>query len=355
MPMNTVTKKSIWLSALSETGLSLRALARDAGISHTYLRQIIDGQKNPSEPIRQRLLDRLKNYRPEDLFVPLIKAAPPVLCKRCNGPNTIKSGLLQGLQRFQCKDCGCVFISNDAPLHGRLPAAVAVSVMEMFFAGDSLASIRTLLEDTQGLQVTVSGLEKMIYRLSRKAVKFAGDILPEVHDLWVLDGAYIPGSEDAVILDILDIDSGFIIASDVIRQDYAEKDRESVLQKALRITGLTPAILIMGPGVSSEYPDVEDSSGFQRIEYNLAQEAHVRRYVDLLPAKTLLLARRLSFDSINNQRLLSAAWRVHFNFGVAFPSPYRSWLDILNVSELPEPLSLSSRMNAGESGLKASN
>ncbi len=336
----------IWQTALSETGLSLRALARQTGISHTYLREIVSGQKSPSEPIRLRLLARLPNYRSEDLFVspiPSVQSAPAVICKRCRGPHTIKSGVFQDNQRYQCKDCGCVFIDNSAPLHGRLPAAAALSVMQLFFAGESLDSIRTLLDESQGLQITVTGIEKIVYRLARKAVKLAGDILPEMHGQWVLEGGQVTGAQIVLVLDVLDRDSGFLIASDVIRLDYKEKDRESVLEKASHITGLTPEF-IMGPGLYSEYQDedLEAAASFHIIENDPRQEANLHQYADLLPAKMYLLGRRMSFDSIANQRLLCAAWRVHYNFlggfEPAFSSPYRSWLDILNAADYPEGL-----------------
>ena len=337
--------KSTWQTALSASGLSLRALARQTGISHTYLRQIVAGQKLPSEPIRLRLLERFKDYRSEDLFGPLVPATLPaqvVICKRCRGSRTIKSGLLQGSQRYQCKDCGCVFIDNSAPLHGRLPVAAAVGVMQLFFAGEPLGSIRTLLQESLGLQVTVSGLEKMIYRLARKAVKLAGAILPEVPEQWVFDGARVAGVTPVFITDVLDPDSGFIIASDVIRCDYTEKDRESVLQKAVRITGLTPALLIMGAGVRSEFAGLETLTDFSLVEYSPAQDANLRRYSDALISKTLLLSRRMSFDSLTNQRLLCEAWRIHYNFLADFKPvtgfPYQSWSDILDAAEYPGDL-----------------
>jgi transposase-like protein len=345
--MNSIVTNPNWQTALATTGLSLRALARQTGISHTYLRAIVAGHQLPSEPIRLRLLACFKNYRSEDLFGALIPAAQTSLaittCKRCSSPRTIKSGLFQGIQRYQCKDCGCVFIDNLSPLHGRLPAAVAVSVMELFFAGEPLSSIRTLVQESQGIQVSITGLEKMIYRLARKAVKLTEDILPEIHSQWVLDGAEIPGAQPVTVLDILDLDSGFIISSDVVRQDYAEKDRESVLQKALHITGITPDVIILGPTAAAEYlEDPEDSASVQRIEYNSSQEANICRYSDSMTSKIRLLSQRVNFDSITNHRLLSAAWRVNYNLlsdiKLAAGSPYQSWADIINSSEYSEAL-----------------
>ncbi len=344
--MNEATvSNSPWQTALSSAGISLRALAGEIGISHTYLPAIVAGRQLPSEPVRLRLLDRFQNYRSEDLFGPLVPSAqtpPAIVCKRCRSSRTIKSGMLQGVQRYQCKDCGCVFLDNNAPLHGRLPVAASVSVMELFFAGEPLDSICTLIEESQGIQITVSGLERMVYRLARKAVRLVGDIVPEIHSRWVLDGAVIPGARPVVILDILDLESGFIIASDVIWLDYTEKDRESVLQKALHITGLTPDIVILGAVASSAYTDVEAAGSFQEIEYNPSQEANVHRYTDLMALKIQLLSRRMSFDSVANQRLLCAAWRVHYNFLGDFKptavSPYQSWSDIINAADYPADL-----------------
>ncbi len=335
---------SSWQTALSSTGLSIRALAREAGISHTYLRAIVASRQLPSESVRLRLLDRFQNYRSEDLFgslVPVVQTtALAIICKRCHSPRIIRSGLLQGVQRYQCKNCGSVFLDNHAPLHGRLPVDASVVVMEHFFAGESLDSIRTLVQESKGIQITVSGLERMVYRLSRKAVRLAGDILPEIHLRWVLDGAEISGATPVAVLDVLDLDSGFIIASDVIRQDYREKGRESVLQKALRITGLIPETIILGAGAYSAFSDVEGSVSFQKIEYNSCQEVNMHRYTDSINSKIQLLSRRMSFDSVTNHRLLCAAWRVHYNFlsdlKPAAVSPYQSWSDIINASDYPQ-------------------
>jgi hypothetical protein len=329
---------STWQTAVSATGLSLRALARETGISHTYLRKIIAGCQFPSEPVRLRLLDRFKGYRPEDLFLPpapACDAALSAICKNCSSPRTIKSGLFQGSQRYQCKDCGYVFIAVHALLFGRLPVAAAVSVMETFFAGEPLISILEKIQQSYDLQITLADLEKMVRRLARKAVKLAGDVLPEIHGQWVLDGSYVSSVRPVLILDILDMDSGFIIASGVVRHENQETEWESLILEAVRLTGITPDMLILGPGLISENTGMQASGNVSPVVYNPAQEAIARKYADLAAARTLLLS-RLSHPGLADLRLFCASWRVHYNYLGAFKplaaGRYQSWLDIINAA-----------------------
>jgi transcriptional regulator with XRE-family HTH domain len=342
---NFTDLNSAWQTALSARKLSLRGLARETGISHTYLGRIMAGSALPSQQVRIRLLDYFKGYRAEDLFGPLIpaeRAAAGIVCKSCSSTHTIKSGFFRGVQRYCCKDCGSVFINNLAPLHSRLPVEAVVLALEHFFDGEPLDFIRRLMEDSQGIQITVAGLEKMIYRYSLKAVRLAGDITPYVSPRWLLECTLLPGARPIAILDVLDLKTFFLIASDVV-PDYAEKDRESVFQRALRITGSTPTVLVLGPGLPAECADVEDGAGLCNIRLTKDQKILLLKYNNIKIARTQMVARRLNFDSIVNCRLICEAWRVSYNFLGGFKPAgccrCNSWLDIVNgqvtVPELP--------------------
>ena len=261
-------------------------------------------------------------------------------CKRCHSDRIIKSGVLQGNQRYQCKDCGCVFIANSAPLHGRLPVPVLVDVMESFFKGLSLDSIRTSLEDSQGLPATVAGLEKVIYRFARKALRLAENIIPRLHPIWILDTAFINGPSPICLLDVLDPDSGFIIASDVLPQ-HLERDRESVVKKAFRVSGSLPQKVLIGPGLL-EYAGYESDESPLETGLSPHKLTVLSRYQAARNTRTLLAARRLNFDSLSNLRFICSAWRVHYNFLSGFKparfSDYNSWLDIINAVDISTDL-----------------
>jgi transposase-like protein len=49
-----------------------------------------------------------------------------VVCYRCGGERSVKNGLMQGQQRYKCKECGYNFI--DKPRRGRSQAVLAMNL-----------------------------------------------------------------------------------------------------------------------------------------------------------------------------------------------------------------------------------
>jgi hypothetical protein len=271
-------------------------------------------------------------------IVPSDQSALAVICKRCHSARVTKSGFLHGLQRYFCKDCGTVFQTGLAPFHSRLPAAAVVVALERFFSGQPLDFIRFALEESLGLQITVTGLEKMIYRYSRKAIQLAGEITPLVGPRWFLDVVSHEEGRPVVFLDVVDLQTGFLIASDIL-PDFTEKDRESLTQRALRITGATPELLI----ISTELCNPDDLAGQgQDLSVTRLKKAHrlnLLKFRSLSVTRAQLFTRRLNFDSLANCRLICAAWRIHYNFmsgrQPVSQFPYRSWADIVNAPAAP--------------------
>jgi transposase len=50
-----------------------------------------------------------------------------IACKRCQGTDYVKRGMVRNLQRYQCKTCGCNF--TNTPPRGKPPAMKALAVM----------------------------------------------------------------------------------------------------------------------------------------------------------------------------------------------------------------------------------
>jgi len=163
--------------------------------------------------------------------------------------------------------------------------------------------------------------------------------MPELQTRWLLEGDVLPGSRPAAVLDILDPQTGFIIASDLIQGDYLEKDRASVVQKALQVTGSTPEMLVLGPGVSREFLDLEANPDLPAVFLDTQQATVLLRYTGLKSSRSQIVSRRLNFDSVANNRLICAAWRIHYNFQGTFSpagwSPYNTWLDIIKTGPAP--------------------
>ena len=76
-------------------------------------------------------------------------------------------------------------------------------------------------------------------RYSRQAIRPSEETMPEISCSWFLVGIFFEGVRPVCVLDVLDLESDFTVASDLM-PDYIEKDRETVVKKALRITGLFP-------------------------------------------------------------------------------------------------------------------
>ena len=139
------------------------------------------------------------------------------------------------------------------------------------------------------------------------------------------------------ILDVLDMNTGFIIASDLIPA-YIEKDRENVVQKALRITGSLPEVLVLGPGFCFENshlkPDIEKMA--RRVPFEQDHLTLLLKYREQEIVRTQLVSRRLNYDGLTGGRLICSAWRVNYNFLSIFKPGgvcrYNSWLDIVNES-----------------------
>ncbi len=336
--------KSNWQTALSSCNLTPRQLAGEAGISHTWLYAIMDGRVVPSDSIKTRLLARLPGHTEGELFPRLPPAPEPsngVVCKRCHSARTIKSGVFNGNQRYQCRDCGCVFINNSSVLHGRLPVEAVAFVLERFFEAEPLDSICQLVEQSGQGRISMSGIENLVSRFSRQAVKLTGDILPPLSPLWILQCISIPAERPVAVLDVLDMNSGFVIASDLV-PDYIENDRENVVRKAVRLAGSKPETLVLGLGFAAFGSDlamaVENS--MRKVRFERHHWELLSKFSERVNARTSLISRRLNFASLASGRLICSAWRVHYNFLSGFNpagvSPFNSWLDIIMESQFTD-------------------
>jgi transposase len=51
------------------------------------------------------------------------------MCKKCQSERTVKSGIVRGKQRYQCKDCGYNFVLGDGRTNERVAAKKAMCVL----------------------------------------------------------------------------------------------------------------------------------------------------------------------------------------------------------------------------------
>ena len=66
-----------------------------------------------------------------------------VVCKRCQGTDHVKNGVVRGLQRYRCKACGCNFTATKA--RGMPAAAKALATLLYAMGNMSFCGIARLL------------------------------------------------------------------------------------------------------------------------------------------------------------------------------------------------------------------
>lgn len=66
-----------------------------------------------------------------------------IVCKRCQGTDSIKRGTVRGLQRYHCKSCGYHF--TNTPARGKPPAMKALAILLYAMGNMSFCSIARIL------------------------------------------------------------------------------------------------------------------------------------------------------------------------------------------------------------------
>ncbi|MCL1908049.1 MAG: hypothetical protein FWG12_01625 [Holophagaceae bacterium] len=86
-------------------------------------------------------------------------------CKKCGSSNAVKSGVVAGKQRYQCKDCGCNFRIGDSRTNERVAVKKAMCILLYAMAKGSYRMLGRLFDRNHSL----------IYRW----VRAFGEALPE--------------------------------------------------------------------------------------------------------------------------------------------------------------------------------
>ena len=90
-------------------------------------------------------------------------------CKKCDSEKTVKSGIVGGRQRYQCKECGCNFREGDRRTNDKVAAKKALCILLYVMAKGSFRMMGRIL----GIDYT------LVYRWIRA---FGGSLPePEVH------------------------------------------------------------------------------------------------------------------------------------------------------------------------------
>ena len=167
-----------------------------------------------------------------------------LICKICGSRHTVRDGVIKGVQRWKCKTCGRKFLNNGA-LHGYKTAAVQVmSALSLYYKGLSYNTIRKQIQIEFNSTISRSTIYRWTQRAPQNYMNAVKYFHPRVGNSWIADesASNICGKQ-VWIQDILDRDTGFILASQVA-MNHDIKDVQLLMEKAARKAGKMPEVVI---------------------------------------------------------------------------------------------------------------
>jgi putative transposase len=237
-------------------------------------------------------------------------------CKHCGSVNVIRYGYYGGVQRLWCKECRRKFADNKAPPGMKSSTNQIAFTLTMYLEGKTLNNIRQNLQKLYNSYPSDSTLYEWIERFTKKAIAADNKLKPAVGDVWiVLETPLIVGDSEAWFWDVIDIKTGFILAS---RLCYK------------RTTGAAEALMIKAVNKAAKLPRVVVTDKLARYLNNieLVFGAETRRMAtrtlstapgtkllqkldSALKARTAIVRR---FKNTKSARTIIRGWPVHYNY-----------------------------------------
>ncbi len=266
-------------------------------------------------------------------------------CKNCGSANTVKYGILNGIQRYFCKDCNRKFTELDTLPRMKTPIKEIASAMAGYYGGEPIDAIQNRLNQDYDNYLSEMAIYKWIARFTREAIEKAKDFTPIVGNTWVADETGINvGGHNVWFWDIIDADSRYLLASHVSLK-RTTKDAQILIEKAIDRAGKLPKVILTdklsayidGIGIASlgltkhiqSQPFVKEDS-----------TNTIERFHGILKQRTDAMHH---FRDIDTARLLTEGWLIHYNFfkeheslGNVSPAqhmkialPFNDWEDIV--------------------------
>ena len=265
-----------------------------------------------------------------------------IKCKYCNSSNIVKYGTFQGMQRYFCKDCRRKFADNDSLPKMKTPVWIISLALSCYFEGMSLAAIQSEINQRHGAYYAQSSIYNWIIRFSAEAVRQTRDFQPKTGAEWIfLKSTVAAGNHRLCFLDIFDVNSRYLLASRLAEtgtiQDAA--DILDSIHLSIRRRGFGPVVIFLaglevtgGPVVNTEKQNKPGKFIFRQ-----ADENDRKQFTAVLKKRGEVVH---SFKSIEKARVLTTAWKVHYNFLTESNQPghkagtpaVQSWENIINRS-----------------------
>jgi putative transposase len=284
-------------------------------------------------------------------------------CKYCQSENVIKYGLVNGIQRYYCKDCRHKFVSSDTIPKMQNSTKTIADALNMYYEGMSLAEIRRNLIQQDNNYISRISAYNWVERFTDLAVKEAEKYQPKVGDTWIADETFIrvdkrtagdskvvnPYSKSKkakwiVFWDIIDADTRFLLASEA-STTRTKADAQRLMEKAAKRAGKVPRVVVTDnlraylDGIEIAYG--ADTTHKQGGPFDVENNSNlIERFHGTIKERTKVMRALKNRDTLEK---FMDGWLVHYNFfrphmslndrtpaqaaGISFP--FRNWKDVV--------------------------
>ena len=166
-------------------------------------------------------------------------------CKYCGSTNVVKYGTYNGVQRYWCKVCQRKFKDDDTTFHMKVSPEFISSALELYYTGSSIEDICQHFRNTKGYHPSKSVVFNWIDKYTDMMVDHFRQYKPQVGSEWACDETVLRLDKKKKVWfwDIIDIKTRYLIAS-IVSNTRTTKDAQKLMEKAKRITGITPKKII---------------------------------------------------------------------------------------------------------------
>jgi putative transposase len=275
-----------------------------------------------------------------------------LICKYCGSPNVVKYGIVNGVQRYWCKDCKRKFVPDKLPKM-KTPTNHISSALSCYFGGMPLDAIQRHLKQQFGVYYSEMGIYNWVKKFSKEAVDRIKDFQPIVGDTWIADETVLKaGGKKVWFFDVIDEKTRYLLASR-LATSRTIKEAALVMNEAKRIAGKSPK-RILTDKLAAYIDGIElvfgaDTKHIQSKPFTDVNSTNIiERFQGTLKDRTKIIR---GFKNMRTAELLTDAWLVHYNFfkeheslgnippaqkmGIA--TPFKDWAEVIKPAKVSLP------------------
>lgn len=238
-------------------------------------------------------------------------------CKVCGSRRTVRVGRINGVQRWECRDCGRRFMQSDTRFGMKTPAFQVDMAIKMYYQGMSLNAIRKHLHQKYNNLPSDSTVYHWVEKYTDIAISKSRDYQPNVGNKWLMYNTTLNYySEPLWILDVIDKDTLFLLATRVLLNNNADAVKVLVSQ-AVQKAGKIPEMVIIND-MAALLGDIGLDS-VVKIEYGnfdalLANDKHAAEFKHFCSALEKRKNHMVNLKSIGKIIKFNDGWLVYYNY-----------------------------------------